>query len=60
MRLGLTNRIVNDSDFNNFNRVNDRDFDIKSIYFRYKLIKIDLFQYKFELLIDLNRSNVDY
>ena len=59
MRLGIANRIVVvefnsdykfdlsinvDSDFNDINRVADRDFAIKLIYFRYKSIKIDLFQ----------------
>ena len=38
-----------DLDSNDFDRIDDRDFDTKSIYFRYKLIKIDRFRYIFDL-----------
>ena len=72
MRLGSPNRI---DDFESKSRsefdrrlpsirisrfVNNLEFNIKLIYFRYKSIKIDRFRYKFDLLINLNRSNVDY
>ena len=48
-----------DSDCNDFDQINDIDYDIKSIYFQYIFDLIELFRYKIDLLNDFNQSNVD-
>ena len=70
MRLGFPNRIefgirirlsnTRRFGFQRFDRINLIEFNIKLIYFRLKSIKFEHFRFKFDILIDLNRYNVDY
>ena len=46
--------------FQQFDRIDEIDFQYKLIDFRLNQYKIDLFRYIFELLINLNRYNVNY
>ena len=45
--------------FQRFDRIDDIDFRLKSIYFRLNRYKIDHFRSIFDILIDLDRYNVD-
>ena len=61
LKSGFDRRIIVDSDFNDVIESTRSIFDILSIiYYRLNRYKIDLFRSFFDILINLNRYNVNY